>query len=106
MYDFWYRMDFYFNLTKLAGVQKRALKTLIDFTNNVIVERRNELMNKVEENDFKEKNDFNQKRKMAFLDVLLQSNIDGKPLSNLDIREEVDTFMFEVIFMKPIIFLQ
>ena len=32
---------------------------------------------------------------MALLDVLLQSTVDGEPLSNSDIREEVDTFMFE-----------
>lgn len=35
------------------------------------------------------------KKKMVLLDVLLQSTIDGKPLTNEDIREEVDTFMFE-----------
>lgn len=32
---------------------------------------------------------------MALLDVLLQSTVDDQPLSNEEIREEVDTFMFE-----------
>lgn len=42
-----------------------------------------------------EDSEFNTKKRMALLDVLLQSTVNGNALSNEDIREEVDTFMFE-----------
>lgn len=70
----------------------KLIKTLHEFTDNVIKKRRQQLHESVEENFTDD--EFGCKRKMAFLDVLLQSTIDGKPLSDLDIREEVDTFMF------------
>lgn len=41
------------------------------------------------------------RRKLALLDILLQSTIDGESLTNLDIREEIDTFMFEGLLIAP-----
>ncbi|XP_075157444.1 cytochrome P450 4d1-like isoform X4 [Haematobia irritans] len=99
MFDILYRFNLTYRFTKLAREEKKALAVLHGFTEKVIIQRREELLkaqeHKKENGKQATDDDVGTKRKMAFLDILLQSEIDGKPLSNLDIREEVDTFMFE-----------
>lgn len=96
MFDILYRFNFTYQFTKLARDEKKALAILHGFTEKIIVQRRAELIKAKENGTTQPKDDeVGSKRKMAFLDILLQSEIDGKPLTNLDIREEVDTFMFE-----------
>lgn len=89
------RFDFTFYFTPYHGMQDKALKILHDYTDSVIRSRRAELAKgsstKADENE----NDVGIRRKVAFLDMLLQATVDGKPLNDQDVREEVDTFMFE-----------
>lgn len=74
-----------FPFTGLYREQKKALKIVHGFSDEVIRVRRAQLMN----------GSVDPEQKKCFLDILLSATIDGKPLSNADIREEVDTFMFE-----------
>lgn len=95
MFDVFVQNDLFFRFSKYYKIQKDALKILHGFTDKVIHERRAELIKRQSENAYDD-DDIGVKRKMALLDILLLSTIDGEPLTNLEIREEVDTFMFEV----------
>lgn len=76
--------------------EQKCLKILHGYTKSVIQRRKKELeLNK--EEDTEKCDEFEEKKRMAFLDMLLQVQKD-QGLSDDDIREEVDTFMFEVRF--------
>lgn len=99
MFDMLLRDDLFFKFSQLYRTMNKALKVLHNFTDSVILERREQLLQAPESNLDSKNSDTSgvgEKKKMAFIDILLQSQIEGQPLTNLDIREEVDTFMFEV----------
>lgn len=87
------RIEFIYKFTEMYRHEKETLKILHGFTDGVIKARRDELISQAGAGETTESNGV--KTKMALLDLLLQATVDGAPLSNSDIREEVDTFMFE-----------
>lgn len=102
----WLRNDVLFKLFGGKCKQKidDCLRVLHNFSNSIILKRREELLKngdaseQFESTTTAESGDSDAQKRMALLDILLQSAIDGQPLSNADIREEVDTFMFEVYY--------
>lgn len=98
--------DFLYMFTLDSFKENKSLKIVHKFTKKVIRNRREELKNLNNVNfaksnkeninkDSTTSNDFGIKKRSPFLDTLIQSSINGVPLSDDDIREEVDTFMFE-----------
>ncbi|XP_030835626.1 LOW QUALITY PROTEIN: cytochrome P450 4V2-like [Strongylocentrotus purpuratus] len=86
----WFWPDPLFDNTKSGKEHAQCLQILHKMTNTLIDERSKEENQKVDSND----ND-GSKRRIAFLDLLLKMQRDDPSFTKSDIREEVDTFMFE-----------
>uniref|UniRef100_A0A7M4EXQ3 Cytochrome P450 4V2-like n=1 Tax=Crocodylus porosus TaxID=8502 RepID=A0A7M4EXQ3_CROPO len=95
---FWLWPDLLYSMFQEGQEHNGSLKILHSFTDKVITEKARETKNRGGSTD-----NFNDscklrglKKRRAFLDMLLNATDDeGNKLSYLDIREEVDTFMFE-----------
>lgn len=67
-----------------------------EFTNSIIRQRRKEIQKQTPD-ELVESTEFSVSSRMTLMDILLRSSIDGEPLTDEAICEEVDTFMFAVI---------
>ncbi|EEB15501.1 cytochrome P-450, putative [Pediculus humanus corporis] len=88
----WLHPDFIYNLTSHGREHKKHLDIVHNFTDSVIRARK-----LLFENESSTNFDPSEKRKLSFLDLLLKASINeaSTPLTDVELREEVDTFMFE-----------
>src|ERR1700743_1131261 len=103
----WLRPDLIWNMTSYGRKEKKYLKILHGFTEKVIQEKRqsrqsSKIIKAVEpEVEVVE----GKKCRKAFMDYLLDFCDNGHELSNIEIRNEVDTFMAAVINSLIVYFL-
>uniref|UniRef100_A0A182G0C4 Uncharacterized protein n=1 Tax=Anopheles albimanus TaxID=7167 RepID=A0A182G0C4_ANOAL len=96
MYSLAREYKWVFRLQKASRRQDKLVKVVHEFAHRVISERKKQLQDERERQQTKQKleeTDVYGKRRMTLLDLLLNVTIDGKPLSDANIREEEDTFM-------------
>ncbi|XP_051892533.1 cytochrome P450 4V2-like [Pristis pectinata] len=94
----WFWSDFVYNTFGEGKEHEKALRILHSFTEKVIAEKFHKIKNSEEFKHSSSDSDFNTRSKKckAFLDVLLNATYeDGEKLSQQDIKEEVNTFIFE-----------
>lgn len=89
----WLRNPLIFRFSDKYKKYVEYLEILHDFTKKIIKKRKEEFKLLQDNPKMSEEGI---KRRAALLDMLLEASDNGKYLSDEDIREEVDTFMFEV----------
>lgn len=97
MFNLFANVDLLFRFTKQYKRFRQLVHDTQQFTLQIINERRQLFQQSIADENSPEDENYGRK-KFALLDILLQSTTDGKPLSDEDIREEVETFMFAVGF--------
>ncbi|PSN54059.1 hypothetical protein C0J52_03127 [Blattella germanica] len=94
----WLHPDIFFKYSALGKRHDECLRVLHGFTSQVIRERKSQML--VEKEMSKgisgsEDEYMGKKKRKAFLDLLLEASVGSVKLTDEELREEVDTFMFE-----------
>ena len=99
----WTYINFFFNLMPYGRINKQLIQTIHSFTDAVIVSRKEQVRNKLIAESYQteglsdpESEESLTKRREPFMDTLIREHL-TRPgeFTDLNIREEVDTFMFE-----------
>ncbi|XP_040167169.1 cytochrome P450 4C1-like [Anopheles arabiensis] len=93
----WLHLDFIWLRSRFAARYKNALDTVHNYSREVIRDRKAALES-AKKSAGAETSDgeaFGVRKRMAFLDLLLEGNQAHNIMTDEDVREEVDTFMFE-----------
>ncbi|XP_069704237.1 cytochrome P450 4C1-like isoform X2 [Periplaneta americana] len=93
----WQHSDLIFNLSPLGKLSRKCLTVIHGMTDYVINKRKKEIMQDMKERKCESGEDivFGAKRRLAFLDLLLLSSLEDNKLTDEEIRDEVNTFIFE-----------
>ncbi|XP_063697747.1 cytochrome P450 4c3-like isoform X2 [Culicoides brevitarsis] len=92
MHHFLARDDWYWRWTPQKKRHDQLVQLIHDHTEKIIETRREEKL-KMRKKSI-ESEDIGIKKRTALLDILLDSTVNGQKLSNMDILEETDNFMF------------
>lgn len=94
----WLQNPILYRMSKLYREEKKLLKVLHGETNSLIRERREMILGwdlKKLKAETTGNNYEGSKKRLAFLDMLLIAQLEGYDITDQQIREEVDTFVFE-----------
>ncbi|KAL3271097.1 hypothetical protein HHI36_021593 [Cryptolaemus montrouzieri] len=94
IYNPFYHPDFIFFRMKVGKTFKECQKKLWGFTDQVVTEKREKFKQDLENNDFVStfEDDNGPIKRKAFLDLLLHLDHKGMSFSNIELRDEVNTF--------------
>lgn len=87
------RYDLLYQLSRDCYNEKKYVKVLHGMTNSVIKSCKEQRQIEKQQQVF---NEGETPKRLAFLDLLLKAQMEGQDIADDVIREEVDTFMFEV----------